>query len=125
MGRKTWESLPARYRPLPGRENWVLTRDPQWSADGAVTAGSFDDVRRGATSPVLWVVGGGDIYAQSLTWADECFVTEIDAVFEGDSWAPRLGSDWSANDTHPASSDWQTSQPSGLSFRYRVFERNR
>ena len=82
-------------------------------------------MRRGATSPVLWVAGGGDIYAQSLTWADECFVTEIDAVFEGDSWAPQLGSAWSANDRHPSSSDWQISQPSGLSFRYRVFERSR
>ena len=51
MGRKTWDSLPPRFRPLPGRENVVVTRDPAWAADGAVRAGSVDEALAIAGDP--------------------------------------------------------------------------
>lgn len=90
MGRKTWDSLPPAYRPLPGRQNWVLTRHSTWSADGAIRASSLEDVVDRISGPDLWVAGGGEVYSLALAMAHECFVTEIDAEFPGDSWAPEL-----------------------------------
>ena len=68
MGRRTWESLPERFRPLPGRTNVVLTSDPGWSAEGARRAGSVDDVL--AEPGAVWVIGGGAVYAAFLPHAD-------------------------------------------------------
>jgi dihydrofolate reductase len=84
MGRKTWDSLPVRFRPLPGRRNVVVTRDAAWHADGAERAGSFDaalalvqDTTRAC------VIGGGELYALALPHADELVLTEIDTAFDG------------------------------------------
>ena len=59
MGRCTWESLPERFRPLPGRHNVVLTSDRRWAADGAHSAGSVDEVL--AEHGAFWVIGGGAV----------------------------------------------------------------
>ena len=114
MGRATWDSLPARFRPLPGRRNVVLTRDPQWSADGAEVAGSVDEVLRRYDD--FWVIGGADVYAAFLPHADLVVRTEIDLAVEGDTFAPELGPEWPPG---PDSGDWQTAT-NGL--RYRVIE---
>jgi dihydrofolate reductase len=92
MGRRTWESLPARFRPLPGRTNVVLTSDAQWSADGASRAGSVDEVLAGHRD--LWVIGGGVVYTAFLPHADRLVVTEVDTVVDGDTWAPVIGDEW-------------------------------
>lgn len=95
MGRKTWDSLPARFRPLPGRLNIVITRQPDWQADGAQRAGSIDQAM--ALCPAdstAWVIGGAEIYALALPMADRAVVTEIDKDFEGDAFAPVFGPDW-------------------------------
>jgi dihydrofolate reductase len=84
MGRRTWDSLPPRFRPLPGRRNIVLTRDAAWRAEGAERAGSFDEalaLAAGATR--VFVIGGAEMYALALPRADELVLTEIDAVFDG------------------------------------------
>ena len=95
MGRKTWESLPPKFRPLPGRLNIVVTRDPGFVADGASVAHSLEAARdlcpAGGTA---WVIGGAQIYAQALPLAREVVVTEIARDFEGDAFAPALGSEW-------------------------------
>jgi dihydrofolate reductase len=98
MGRRTWESLPERFRPLPGRTNVVLTTDPHWSADGARRAGSVDDVLAGglADDTDLWVIGGGAVYAAFLPRADRLVVTDVDLDVEGDTWAPAVGAEWTA-----------------------------
>jgi dihydrofolate reductase len=84
MGRKTWDSLPARFRPLPGRRNVVVTRDPQWHAPGAERAGSLDAaLALVADADKAFVVGGGQMYAQALARADELVLTEIDTAFDG------------------------------------------
>jgi dihydrofolate reductase len=84
MGRKTWDSLPARFRPLPGRRNIVLTRHREWRADGAERAGSLDEaLALLAGADRAFVIGGGQLYALALSLADELELTEIDAVFEG------------------------------------------
>lgn len=95
MGRKTWDSLPAKFRPLPGRLNVVVTRQPDWAAEGAVVAHSLE-AACAACPPdsTAWVIGGAELYAQALTLASVAVVTEIDADFEGDAFAPRFGPAW-------------------------------
>ena len=93
MGRATWDSLPERFRPLPGRRNIVCTRDDAWSGAGAERAGSVDEALTLAGAEAA-VMGGGQIYAAALGSADECLVTEIDADAPGTVLAPDLsGSD--------------------------------
>ncbi|HEY8047943.1 MAG TPA: dihydrofolate reductase [Ramlibacter sp.] len=95
MGRKTWESIPPRFRPLPGRRNIVVTRSGDWSAQGAERAGSLDAALAiVAAEPHVWVIGGGQIYAQALPHADVVEATEIDHEFDGDTHAPALGAEW-------------------------------
>ncbi len=95
MGRKTWDSLPARFRPLPGRLNIVVTRQAGWQADGALRAASIpaacDLCPPGSDA---WVIGGAEIYAQALPLARTAVVTEIDAPFDGDAFAPTFGPHW-------------------------------
>lgn len=89
MGRKTWDSLPARFRPLPGRRNVVVTRDPGWEAEGVERAGSLaealallEDEER------VFVIGGAEIYAAALPLADELVLTEIERAVGGDTFFP-------------------------------------
>jgi dihydrofolate reductase len=95
MGRKTWDSLPPRFRPLPGRRNIVVTRQADWHADGGERAASIDEaVRLCGDVPLAWVIGGTEIFNQSIALAHRAEVTEIDADFDGDTFAPTLGDDW-------------------------------
>jgi len=107
MGRATWESLPRR--PLPGRRNVVLTRDPDWRADGAEVAHSVEEVL--ARYDDVWVIGGAAVYAAFLPYAGEVVRTEIDLAVDGDTFAPELGDDWAATP-----GEWQTA-PNGVKFR--------
>ena len=95
MGRKTRDSLPARFRPLPGRLNIVVTRQPDWQADGAQRASSIDQAMAMCPGDSdAWVIGGAEIYAIALPMADRAVVTEIDKDFEGDAFAPVFGPEW-------------------------------
>lgn len=95
MGRKTWESVPPKFRPLPGRRNIVITRNADWSAAGAERAASLPDaIALCADAPQAWITGGGEIFKLALPLADSVVVTEIDAEFDGDSFAPDLGAEW-------------------------------
>jgi dihydrofolate reductase len=89
MGRRTWDSLPPRFRPLPGRRNIVLSRDAAWHAAGAERASSLDDaLTRAADASKVFVIGGGEVYAHALPRADELVLTEIDADLDGDTFFP-------------------------------------
>lgn len=102
MGRKTWESLPPRFRPLPNRRNIVLTRQPNWGEEfprnEVIKANSIES----AVTPQIvgpgvkdvWIIGGGEIYKQFLPLASRIEITEIHAEFEGDTLAPTLGPEW-------------------------------
>ena len=95
MGRKTWDSLPPRFRPLPGRTNIVVTRQSDWQADGARRASSLADaVAQCDGEQTVWVIGGAQIYAEALPLADCVEVTEIAQDFDGDAYAPVLGAEW-------------------------------
>jgi dihydrofolate reductase len=115
MGRGTWESLPDGVRPLPGRRNVVLTRDPGWSAAGAERAGSVPEVL--AKHDDVWIIGGAAVYSAFLPHADRVVRTRIDLAVAGDAWAPGLGPEWQPAGGEPAT--WQTSR-TGL--RYRIDE---
>jgi dihydrofolate reductase len=117
MGRRTWESLPERFRPLPGRTNVVLTSDDSWSAEGARRAASVAEVL--AEHPALWVIGGGAVYDAFLPHADRLVVTDVDVRVEGDTWAPAVGAGWERVARTP-DEGWSVSSSSGL--RYAVTE---
>ena len=99
MGRKTWESIPAKFRPLPGRADLVSTRQPDWQSEGSHVVHSLEEGLTLALAHCpegkdLWVMGGAEIYAQAAPIAEEAVVTEIDADYEGDAFAPQLGAGW-------------------------------
>jgi dihydrofolate reductase len=95
MGRKTWDSIPPRFRPLPGRRNIVVTRQGDLNQIGLEPASSLREaLQLCENAEQVWIIGGAQIYAQALPLADELVVTEIDADFDGDAFAPPIGPDW-------------------------------
>jgi dihydrofolate reductase len=89
MGRRTWDSLPERFRPLPGRRNIVVTRQPAWAAPGAEVCHSpAAALALVADNPQAFVIGGADLYAATLPLADELLLTEIEHDFSGDTRFP-------------------------------------
>ena len=120
MGRATWESLPASVRPLPGRRNVVLTRQPGWSAPGAVTAQSLDEAIAAADGDV-WVIGGASVYAAALDRADQVVRTRVHAQVDGDTYAPRLGPEWVLVARDPA--EGLHTSTSGLTYCVATFRR--
>ncbi len=95
MGRKTWDSLPPKFRPLPGRTNIVVTRQKNWNEPGAVAQSSMAQaLQYCAQHAVVWVIGGAQIWAEALPFGDTAVVTDIDADFEGDAYAPVFGPEW-------------------------------
>ncbi|MCO5115549.1 MAG: dihydrofolate reductase [Burkholderiaceae bacterium] len=95
MGRKTWDSIPPRFRPLPGRRNIVVTRQGDLNQIGLEPASSLREaLQLCENAEQVWIIGGAQIYAQALPLANELVVTEIDADFDGDAFAPPIGPDW-------------------------------
>jgi dihydrofolate reductase len=95
MGRKTWDSLPPKFRPLPGRTNIVITRQADWQATGAVRADSLEQAMGlCAGQDQAWVMGGAQIYAQALPLAKQVVMTQIELDVAGDAHAPVLDSTW-------------------------------
>jgi dihydrofolate reductase len=147
MGRKTWDSLPSRFRPLPGRRNLVVTRQAAWQAEGAERAGSVaaaiaiaiaatpaSSAPKAGSGPGMaalptdtagsvgapdraWVIGGAELYALAEPLADVAEVTWIDQDFEGDAFAPTLGPAW----REVARTDHRSA--SGLPYAFVRYER--
>lgn len=118
MGRKTWDSLPPKFRPLPGRTNIVITRQADWQAEGAQCAGSLKEaLQLAGPAPEVWVIGGAQIYAQAEPLASRAEVTEIAQDFAGDALAPVLGLPWveTARDDHTSSN--------GLKFSFITYNK--
>lgn len=115
MGRKTWDSLPERFRPLPGRENVVITRQQDWSAEGAHRSATVADAVRGHDR--VWIIGGAEIFRQVIGDADRLEVTELDLDVDGDAFAPSTAG-WRVVDE----GEWQTSR-TGIRYRFLGYER--
>jgi dihydrofolate reductase len=110
MGRKTWDSIPTKFRPLPGRQNIVVTRQPDFKAEGAQCASSLEAaIELCPQDSDIWIIGGAQIYAQALPIALMAVVTEIDADYEGDAYAPVFGPEWIevARDNHVSATGLQ------------------
>ena len=102
MGRKTWDSL---GRPLPQRENWVLTRDRGFAPAGARVFHDLDEALAAAGGRELVVIGGAELYRQALPRVQRMYLTEVHARFEGDAWFPEVdAAAWreTAREDHPA-----------------------
>jgi dihydrofolate reductase len=117
MGRKTWESIPSRFRPLPGRRNIVISRAGR--CDGAEAFPSLAAALE-ACDGSCFVIGGGQVYAEAASLADRCYVTDIDAAPLGDTFFPELPStEWRCvEESEPL-------QENGHGFVFRVYDRVR
>ena len=125
MGRKTWDSLPPRFRPLPERANVVVTRDPTWNDDGAHRAGSVEEAlaiaAEASDTDRLWIIGGAELYRQTIDHADRLEVTRIDADIAGDTIAPEIDGSWRLVSVDPV--DGVRRSRAGLDYRFLTFER--
>ena len=117
MGRKTWDSLPPKFRPLPGRANVVVTRQTDWQEAGALRADSLQAAMAlCGEAENAWVIGGAQMYALALPVASTAVITEIDVDVEGDAFAPIFGPEWreTARLEHVAAN--------GLTYRFITLE---
>jgi len=118
MGRRTWDSLPAAVRPLPGRRNVVVSRQTDLMIDGAEVLGSLEEA---LTEPEAWVIGGAEIYLLALPHATRCEVTEVDIDLprdDDDALAPVLDEAWLGE-----TGEWQVSRV-GLRYRFHTYQRS-
>ncbi|MCI1635368.1 dihydrofolate reductase [Bifidobacterium sp.] len=100
MGRKTWESLQERYRPLSNRDNIVVSRQPHYEAAGATVVDDIEaalEIARQESIPddgmdrsEIWVIGGAQLFDDVISQADKAFVTVIDAAVQADTYAPDI-----------------------------------
>jgi dihydrofolate reductase len=91
MGRKTFDSIPDRFRPLPGRHSIVLTRQGDYEVEGVTVVHTIEAALAAAgTVDEIVVIGGAELYAQLIPMADRLYLTLIDAEFEGDAYFPGL-----------------------------------
>ncbi len=112
MGRKTWESLPVKFRPLPNRLNIIVTRNPDFRAEGATVAGSLGAAIEASAGRTPFVIGGAELYAHALPLARRLELTEIDADIEGDTHFPHWDRrEWreAGRETHRAEAGWDYS----------------
>lgn len=121
MGRKTWESLPDAFRPLPGRLNIVVSRNPGYHAPGAQVVGSLPDALTAAgEAEIACVIGGAELYRQALPLADRLILTEIDQDYPGDAFFPAFTpKEWAEASRQPQVS------ATGLPFAFVTYERRR
>jgi dihydrofolate reductase len=95
MGRKTYESLPKEYKPLPHRMNIIISRDKNYKANNCLV---FDNlkkaIRKSGTNKEIFIIGGGEIYKEGFKYADKIYLTEVDGEFEGDTYFPHIGRSW-------------------------------
>lgn len=120
MGRRTWESLPDRFRPLPGRRNVVLSRSAGFVAPGAEVVSDLPAALQRVGESQVWVIGGAAVWAAALPLADVVERTEIDLTVEGDTRAPELGEGWHETCRDPADGGWLVSR-TGVRYRFSTW----
>jgi len=116
MGRKTFESI---GRPLPGRRNIVVTRDGNYHAEGIETVTSMEQALTLAGDvPEIMIIGGEQIFRQSMDLTDRIYITKINHSFKGDTFFPQYEDDFML-----VSSQEQEKAPEGYTYQYQIFER--
>ena len=120
MGRRTWESLPEQFRPLPGRSNIVVTRNHDYVVAGARIAPSLDEALVMTESAAqVWIIGGGQLYTAAMPVADELVVTRLDLeIPDADTFAPEIGPEWEL--TQPGTPEVSST---GIAYRFERWQR--
>ena len=122
MGRKTLESM---GRTLPNRVNWVITRDPEWHFEGVKVAHSIEEALNGALTDAqhaekasLFIIGGGEIFTQTLAIADRLELTHVDLDVQGDAHYPKISDDF-----RKVNSEQHTDEKSGVTFEFATYQK--
>ncbi len=119
MGRKTYESIPPKFRPLPNRRNLVLSRDPAYAAEGTEVFASTDAALAAvADAPEAFLIGGGQAYADALPRVDRIYATEVELEPDGDTFFPELDDDWQLVDERD-----RVVEDNGSAFTIRIYDR--
>ncbi len=124
MGRKTWDSIPSKFRPLSDRVNIVVTRQKDFKAEGALVVKSVEEgieLARNAGEKELMVIGGGEIYKQAYNQTDKLYLTRVHATFiDADTFGPAvLSNEWKVVSTESHSAD----EKHKYGFDFEVWER--
>jgi dihydrofolate reductase len=123
-GRKNYESIPQRFRPLPGRTNIVVTRDRSYVAAGAKVVHSLAEGvahARQLGEAELFIIGGGQVFAEALPLTDKVYLTLVHHAFDGDVFfTPPSSGDWKLASRHDFSADEKNAYP----YSFLVLERN-
>ncbi len=118
MGRKTWESLPPKFRPLPNRRNIVVTRNPAYRAEGAEVVTGLDEAMKVGAGGTAFIIGGAQLYTHALPYAQGLELTEIDAEVDGDAHFPAIDrAQWRETKRESGKSE------SGLAYAFVSYER--
>ena len=123
MGRKNYESIPAKFRPLPNRPNIIITRQANFKADGCIVLNNLEEaiaLAKNANETEAFIIGGAQIYELGLAIADRMYITEIHKSYEGDTHFPTFSKqEWQEvnRESHPADERHETS------FDFVVYER--
>lgn len=123
MGRKTWESLPPRFRPLPGRRNIVLSRKDNYVVHGAEVAHTMNEaMSRSIDASKVYVIGGAQIYQEALPYAHQLMLTELEIQVPGDTYFP----EWNRADFQEVSREsHHAAAPNDFKFAFVTYERIR
>ena len=119
MGRKTFESV---NKPLPGRTNIVITKQPDWNAENVEVANSLDDALEKATAlnfKEIFIIGGGEIYKQSITIANRIYLTKVHTEIDGDTFFPDLNNDWKMISNR----DFKSDEKNKFDHSFQIWER--
>lgn len=118
MGRKTFESI---GRPLPGRENIIITRNIEFKADGCKVIHSVEEIlEMNQYDKELFIIGGAEIFKEILPHADRLYITEIDAIFSGDTFFPEFSSkEWKESSSEKGPRD----EKNPYDYDFVVYER--
>ena len=114
-GRKNYESIPEKFRPLPDRTNIVITRQADYKAPGAIVVASIEAamhyVKRHHANEEIFIIGGAEIYKQIIAMCDKIYLTRIHHSFEGDAFFPELTPDWKLAHEENVSADEKNKYP--------------
>jgi len=121
MGRKTWESIPEKFRPLPGRTNFVITRASSYPAPGATVTTSIESAlasaREAPGNEEIFVVGGGEIYKAALPFTDRLYITAVDKEVDGDAFFPEYSNIFTKKISE------ESKEFEGLKYSYLILEK--
>jgi dihydrofolate reductase len=124
MGRKTWESIPDKFRPLPGRTNIVVTRKPRYQTGNALVVNSLLEAKIVAMhslgSEEFFVIGGGELYREAIHFAQRLYVTKVHAAIDGDAFFPELNGEWKCTN---ALKTWRWLKDDDFETSFHFYER--